>query len=885
MAARIQPIEPGRGPSADISAPHYGGRSAVLSTGIGVDSLGQSLGHAASILQTQQDVQKQRDDMLALNDAHVSQSAFARDQDQIMRQMQQDWSGDPSDFHEKYMGQYDAQAKALVNGTQNEKAKLFLGAQTASMGVLAQHSALNWQATAQVHYYDDQHKEILKNYIPMAARDEALYQPIVEQVNEFVDRLRLPQAIKDGMRALTEKSIADSTLTGFTERNPGVAADLLRASLGIKQEAPKAPNAQAVSGFEANVTRILGVEGGYAANDAGAGPTKFGINGKANPKVDLSTLTREGARDIYKAEYWDAIKADELTPAAAAIAFDAAVNQGVTYAKKLIEQSGGYALKMIALRRERYAETAKIPGKEAYLPAWNARLDALVKYAMPTTTPTDAVLASVDAMMWSDAPQAGSFVSPTAASLQTTGFDWIDKQDPHKRIAALHHAEALLNEGKADAQHELRVAYTNAAAQAEHGIAPTFPDPSVVEKALGVKRAPEVLVHFGELRDYAAVVSQTQTMTPQQMTQTYERMVPTDINDPLWAEKAKHAEAFKASAGSVFKARQDDGMGAARDQGLAKIDNIDWMNPEKAVTEFVSRTEHAVRNHDLYGAKGYSALTKNEAAIFEPTWHKLTEPQQMGIFAMLKAGIKDERVYRDTVAGFVKDAPAVMRAAQIMDRPQSDPDMPSGATVAGGLLKGDRMLAPDKYAKAEDGQGKVYSLPKVGGADGMDAAIANKIGAAFTGQPEDYHETVQEIHRYYAYLSSLESAYSEALPDGTRLQKAIKVIARTAEWSRGTFTSMPVVMPFGMTPAQFQPALVNAYEAAMRKGGIAGTSLDVPQALKPFRVSEHVYRFTNGTSVLRGLDGREIEANVEAQEYGPPINASAGGRAVSGPIR
>lgn len=51
-------------------------------------------------------------------------------------------------------------------------------------------------------------------------------------------------------------------------------------------------------------------EGGYS-NDSG-GPTMYGISSKAHPGLDVSSLTPERAKDMYKSEYWDAIGAGDL---------------------------------------------------------------------------------------------------------------------------------------------------------------------------------------------------------------------------------------------------------------------------------------------------------------------------------------------------------------------------------------------------------------------------------------------------------------------------------------------------------------------------------------------------------------------------------------------
>jgi len=124
---------------------------------------------------------------------------------------------------------------------------------------------------------------------------------------------------------------------------------------------------------------VIGVEGGFVADDAGKGNTNLGINATANPDVDVKNLTPAKAAEIYKERYWNGIGADKLPENMRAIAFDAAVNQGVSTANKLVAQANGDPQKLIDLRRAEYAKLiSKNPGKyKQYENSWNARLDAL----------------------------------------------------------------------------------------------------------------------------------------------------------------------------------------------------------------------------------------------------------------------------------------------------------------------------------------------------------------------------------------------------------------------------------------------------------------------------------------------------------------------------
>ena len=141
-------------------------------------------------------------------------------------------------------------------------------------------------------------------------------------------------------------------------------------------------------------------EGGYNATDGNTGaPVNMGINKKYHPDVDVKNMTRDQALGIYKKQYWDEINADALSPAAAKIAFDAAVNQGPAYAKRLIAEVGDNPQAMLERRAADYTKGTNNPG-------WKGRLENLsaeVKDVSPfkgTTTvsapPTPAGNRAVD---------------------------------------------------------------------------------------------------------------------------------------------------------------------------------------------------------------------------------------------------------------------------------------------------------------------------------------------------------------------------------------------------------------------------------------------------------------------------------------------------------
>ncbi|CAB4124411.1 zliS Lysozyme family protein [uncultured Caudovirales phage] len=87
---------------------------------------------------------------------------------------------------------------------------------------------------------------------------------------------------------------------------------------------------------------VLKSEGGYVndPHDPG-GDTNFGISKRAYPSVDIKHLTKEGAIAIYKKDYWDRVKGDDLPIGLDLVVLDAAVNSGVSQSVKWLQRSVG----------------------------------------------------------------------------------------------------------------------------------------------------------------------------------------------------------------------------------------------------------------------------------------------------------------------------------------------------------------------------------------------------------------------------------------------------------------------------------------------------------------------------------------------------------------
>lgn len=82
--------------------------------------------------------------------------------------------------------------------------------------------------------------------------------------------------------------------------------------------------------FEYAFDKTLRFEGGYVNDpDDPGGETRFGISKRSYPDVDIAALSETQAKDIYRRDYWDALRLDEIySSLISSEIFDTAVNMG-----------------------------------------------------------------------------------------------------------------------------------------------------------------------------------------------------------------------------------------------------------------------------------------------------------------------------------------------------------------------------------------------------------------------------------------------------------------------------------------------------------------------------------------------------------------------------
>lgn len=95
-----------------------------------------------------------------------------------------------------------------------------------------------------------------------------------------------------------------------------------------------------MANFKKAIAIVLKHEGGYVNDpvDAG-GETNFGISKRSYPNLDIKRLTRQQAIDIYKRDFWDKHRLEEIkSDAVATKLLDTIVNIGPSSNAKFVQR-------------------------------------------------------------------------------------------------------------------------------------------------------------------------------------------------------------------------------------------------------------------------------------------------------------------------------------------------------------------------------------------------------------------------------------------------------------------------------------------------------------------------------------------------------------------
>ncbi|MBF0121618.1 MAG: secretion activator protein [Desulfobacterales bacterium] len=94
-----------------------------------------------------------------------------------------------------------------------------------------------------------------------------------------------------------------------------------------------------MSDFDKAFERTIKFEGGLSCHkDDKGGITKFGISSSSYPNLDITNLTIDKAKEIYRKDFWNKLKLDQIQFPLNALIFDFTVHSGQNRAVSLLQE-------------------------------------------------------------------------------------------------------------------------------------------------------------------------------------------------------------------------------------------------------------------------------------------------------------------------------------------------------------------------------------------------------------------------------------------------------------------------------------------------------------------------------------------------------------------
>lgn len=104
---------------------------------------------------------------------------------------------------------------------------------------------------------------------------------------------------------------------------------------------PAPPAEPSPSSFDQAFQEVIGLEGGYSFDpDDYGGETNWGISKRSYPEVDIKALKLTEAKSIYRRDYWNRMRLDDVeNREIAAELFEQGVNMGTSIAITNLQKS------------------------------------------------------------------------------------------------------------------------------------------------------------------------------------------------------------------------------------------------------------------------------------------------------------------------------------------------------------------------------------------------------------------------------------------------------------------------------------------------------------------------------------------------------------------
>ena len=592
----------------------------------GLANLGQAAGNVASSLGEQEfynaRVEARNAEIAAAEAKRAAENAAAVDVSNVLSQGDVYWQEDSSrrmkewkvgdpDMRDAIGKDFDKWVADSTEKLPTDASKKYFQQNAAGMKSRLQTTAFSFQeksTTAKLNADSDAGQQADENTV---YNDPARFKDVyARRMETMLARSDLSEAEKVKVADIFKRKLSLAAERGEMQRDP---AGWYAARFGAGAAAAAVTTPASGGGFASVMPRIFAEEGGYSASDGNTGaPVNFGINQKANPDIDVKSLTKDGATKIHKERYWDKIKGDSLPVALQGTAMDAAVNQGVGNANKWIQASGGDPVKFNALRRAHYEMLLQNPDYKRFRSTW---MNRLAKYER-------------------DAGNGGAAVDPGSPVGRSTLLDTapatFKNMDWEQQDALRSMVETRLRQNDAAFKGQVDGMVRDAVAMHKDGIQDPQPIPAAVfDRAYGVNGS-SMYAEYQKSRLMGADINGFKTQSEAEIMATLERSAP--VPGPAYAAADERQRVRVQAAQAVLKQRADDPAGyAIRNSESLRVQQLALDNPALSPDARSTMTQRFVRDslaeQQRLGIASPAVLTPRQADAIAMRAMKASRPE------------------------------------------------------------------------------------------------------------------------------------------------------------------------------------------------------------------------------------------------------------------
>jgi hypothetical protein len=479
--------------------------------------------------------------------------------------------------------------------------------------------------------------------------------------------------------------------------------------------------------------------------------------------------------------------------------------------------------------------------------------------AMPQET-KDYVASITSKVGGAPGPASGAAAGAPAAP---TG--WASQHlDPDKLYQLRNLAESRVAQVQTQVRGEAERVVGDALAMHKDGkVDPFNLTPDYFNRAFGAD-GPRRFTEYKAGQGMAQAIGNFASQSPEQIAAVIQAAAP--AQGPGYAMADARQQVMVQAARQVIEERAKDPQAFAMRHGLASTRPLDMNQPATMAPELAKRQATAAAMRDRYSTP-LRVFTVAEAQQLSQVLAAFPTEGKIAYLDQLRRGLTDPQTFRAAMAQIAPDSPVTAVAATILTA-MDNVVMPGGMfsdntvlqprKVAATMLEGEAILNPTRGAKAQDGRGGKFPMPKE--AD-LELAFTQAVGKAFRNDAAGFGTAYQAFKAYYAGAASQRGVLSEQI-DNKLAKEAIAAATGGVIDFNG---AGEVLKPWGTSDDQFKNEIAAEFNRLIEVVGYKGTSLDNLRAYGLLGLGQGRYAVVNGSDALRAPTGQAIILTLQAR--------------------